>query len=528
MRTMAVAAVAVPASAARVAPVLSAARASVAPVALVLAVAAALAIFTAPAAHASERSSHLVSRGLVHFHAGDSTQALDAFDKAVAADRRDAEARYYRGVTYGRMQRFAEAAADLEEVLELEPGFNRAKLELGYALFRLGRYDEAHKRLAQAQADPTLEPQASLFLGIIEVRGGHTEQAKADLERAAIDPQLAAAAHFYRGVAQQRAGEARAAATSFRSAAERAPDTEIAREAEQRAARLGTAPSARRYELYGALGFEYDSNVRLAPSDDALAGALGIAEDDDGVGTIEAGARYDVIREPSLRVSAGYEFFQSLHLDLDDFNLQDHRLGVDATGRAGRAIVGLATHYDYYLLKTDSFLEEISTAPWLRIPLGPSDETDLYYRFRYRDFKDEPFDSLRDAANHAVGLRWAHYFGARERYVALGYRFDHEEPAQDEGELFAYDGHEADAELGWMLPGAIASELSYAYRRENYEPSASNGRDDNEHLIGVELSRKLVEYFWLVAAYGGTINDSNREFFEHDRHVVSLALEMRY
>jgi Tfp pilus assembly protein PilF len=488
-------------------------------------------VLAPPAGEASERSAALVSRGLVAFHGRDYASALEAFDKAVAEDPNDAEALYYRGVTHGRSDDFAAAAADLRSVLASPRAPARARLELGYALFRLGRYEEARAELERAERDPALASEAALFLGVIAVRQGRPAEARTALEHAAGDPRLAPAAHFYQGVAAENAGDAAAARESLQWTATHAPNTDMGRNAARRADDLGGAetapPATKRYELYGALGFEYDSNVVLAPSDDALASTLGIGDKDDGRATIEAGGRYHLVQEPDLAVTAGLEIFRSLHFDLDDNDLQDHRAQADVAKRIGRAVLGFTGSYDFYLRDTTSFLQEVSSAPWVRFPLGDVAEADVYYRFRYRDFIEDDFDGVLDGANHAAGARVAHYFGTRDQYVALGYRFDHESPSNNAGELFGYNGNEIDAEFGWTLPAAIDLELVYAFRAEDYADE-SNGRDDHEHLVSVALERQLTSCTWIEAAYGGSFNDSDHPFFEYDRHVGAVTLELRY
>ena len=468
-----------------------------------LVAAALLTVALAPAARASERSAALVSRGLVAYHERDYAHALQAFDDAVAADPNDAEATYYRGVTYGRTDRFESAAADLEHALTLRGTPARARLELGYALFRLGRYDEARAQLGRVQTDPDLAPEASLFLGIIAVRQGRPDDARPDLERAAADPRLASAAHYYQGLAAESAGHAEEARENFDWAAEHAPDTEIGQNARRRTEQIGAGtPATKRYTLYGKLGLMYDSNVVLAPSDDSLADAVGIDDEDDGAVTLEAGGRYDFVQQSDLVVSGGLEIFRSLHFDLGEADLQDHRAMVDVAKRVGSVVLGYAGSYDFYLRDTTSFLQEVSAAPWVRVPMGDIAEADIYYRYRYRDFIEDEFDGVLDGGNHAVGARLAHYFGTRQRYVALGYRYDHEDPSHGAGDVFEYDGNEVDAELGWTLPGAIAAELVYGFRAEDYA-SESNGRDDHEHIVTATLEKQTVSPFLIFAAIHG-------------------------
>ena len=203
-------------------------------------------------------------------------------------------------------------------------------------------------------------------------------------------------------------------------------------------------------------------------------------------------------------------------------------MAADVAWRTGGVTMGMATRYDYYLRETDRFLQEILTAPWLRVPLGALGETDIYYRYRSRDYLENPFGATLDGSNHAAGLRHAYYFGARDRYAAAGYRFDHEDINESAGKRFGYDGQEGQAEFGWTLPWDVNAEFSYAYRFENYPAAQSNGREDDQQNITAALYRSFGEHLRLRAAYLGTLNDSNQPVFQYDSHIGSLALEMRY
>jgi Flp pilus assembly protein TadD len=51
----------------------------------------------------------------------DSANAVTYFTKALAKDPKNAEAYYWRGIAYGQQQKTAEAKADMQKVLELDP-----------------------------------------------------------------------------------------------------------------------------------------------------------------------------------------------------------------------------------------------------------------------------------------------------------------------------------------------------------------------------------------------------------------------
>jgi Tfp pilus assembly protein PilF len=512
----------------------------------VLIVAAVMLLIRIPAGASQEKAEILYSRGLVEFHANRFDRALELFREAVVANPHDAYARYYVGVTRGRLGDYEGAVEDLRAALVDNPALNEAALELGAALVELGRYEEALGPLQQAQGDARVTGQASLFLGLAQLRLGRDEEARVNFDRAAAaDPELRVSGRYYQGVAAYRAGRLHEAEGHFEAVIADRPGSEMGREAERflLAVRTNRVQS---YDLFGSVGFEYDSNVPLVTQDKNIAAVVG--DQADGRATLSAGGRYAPVRTETFTFSLGYDFFQSLHFDLDNFDLQNHRAGAQVAWRLGDFRLGLLGRYDYYLISRhfDSFLQEATAFPWVGYVFSGG-RTEVFYRMRYRDFLDHDFD-VRDAFNHAPGIRQVIEVVDPDRYVFFGYRYDREDPTRS-GQVstgggqtvnpnaFAYNGQEADAGVSWAFPADIVGEFSYAYRNERYDNASeqpSNAvifkerRRDNVHHFTVVAAKDLMQHLRLRLAYFGTINDSNQNEFQYDRHIGSVALEVRF
>jgi Flp pilus assembly protein TadD len=472
----------------------------------------------------SQRSQQLTAQGLAQLHAHNESDALRLLNEAVEADPGDAMARYYRGVCRGRLEQLPEAISDLRAALELDPTFAPAALELGSALVQTGAYSEALVPLAQARQDSTTSARAALFQGIAYLRLDQPAEARTALEAAAQDPTLAAAAQYYLGVLAYQTQSWDEAASRFAAVVDLSPDSSIGREATAFLHRLqGLRP--RWYRLYASLGLQYDSNVVLAPATDIP--QLGISQQADGRVVINAAADVAPWQGEYGSVVAGYGFFQSLQFQLTDFNLQEHRVSTQATGNWQWLRYGLLGRYSYYLLETSSFLQEATGLPWLEAAEGNFGRAELYFRTRYRDFLLRPYSPQLDAMNYAVGVRQVFYLGRPERYFAIGYQFDDQDPTNSSGDQFGYDGQEVNATAGWILPADIEAEAGYSYRHERYA-AASMGRVDTPNQFVVGLTRKLTDYLAVNLAYLGVIHNSNRVEFDYNRNIVSLILEAAY
>lgn len=448
-------------------------------------------------------------------------------------------ARYYRGVTRSRLNDDRGAIDDLRAVAESH-AVKQAPLELGVVMVQAGQYEQAIPWLEQAQKVPTLDARASLFLGIAQMRVGRTPAARQNFRRAEDkDSSLRLPARYYRGIAAFQDGQWSDAESDFEYVAAYDPESDMGREA---ASFLQTIRSGQfaNWEVYGLFGLQYDSNVILGPSDGTLNAlaldAVNISNEADGRGVITVGGIYIPWRTQNAQLSVGYEFYQSLQFQLTDFNLQDHRPTIQGVISGDIFQFGLLGRYDYYFISDEnSFLQEATALPWVAINEGDNARTDVFFRYRYRDFKQLAYQ-IRDANNYEAGFRQLYSFGLPERYVALGYRYDNESPIPSGGDVFAYEGNEVDVSGGWSFPLGITAELGYSYRHEAYSSQSTQTdpgpspeiRADNESLVFFALSKPINEYLAVTAGYFGDFNNSNQATFEYTRNVGSVALEVRF
>jgi len=497
-----------------------------------LASAALLLLALAAPAHASEDSERLYSRGLVELHSGRTDAALALFDRAVAADPSDVRALYQRGVARAKLNDLAGARSDLQAVLTKDPQIKQAELELGIVEVQAGAYDAARPHLERAAADSALAGSAAFFLGVADLQQDRPTTARAHFARAeAAGGAEATSAKYYLGVIAWREGERAAAADYFRAVTQASPGSAIGREARKFLDEMagGGEPAApgKAWEVFGQAGFEYDTNVVLAPTDQVTKQQLGLGKQNDGRAVLGAGVVYVPWASSRAQLSIGYEFYQSLQFELTDFNLQDHRPSVQLVNDLGYAQVGFFARYDYYRLGGSSFLSQGTMSPFVLVPEGEFGRTEVFYRAQGNDFLDSPYEGVLDGWTLSPGVRQFFYLGDPDRALFVGYRYGQFIANELAGEQYEYEGNEASvgAVVGW---GPYAAEVTYAYRHEDYAQLASGGRVDHAHLPQVALRWNFMEHFWLTGAFLGAWNDSNQPDFDYDRQIGSITVQARY
>lgn len=500
---------------------------------------------------ASEPAELLMMRGVAELHRGMTEEAagrhllaephyreaLALLTRAQAADPlEETHALYFKGVTEGRLEQWDAAVDDLKRALEKKPELNQARLEIGVALAkRGGRDDEAATWLRQAQQTPEFDAAASFYLGIVQLRRKELSDARESLARAQrIAPTLAPVCRYYEALVEVQAEERERATTLLEAVVgEAASGSGIRREATKIliGLRRGEWPTSRRYQVYASAGLEYDSNVLLAPLDQPVPIngeiAAQFGKQADGRAVIAAGGSVSLWRGTDAQVGASYDFLQSLHFDLTEFNVQSHRPSLFANWRHGIVSAGLLGAYDYYLRDLNSFLQEAEAFPWVSVEEGDWGRSECFYRFRWRDFKDATLHRVLDSLTHTVGLDQYVYLTSPDHYLVAGYRYDNLDAAAGATDNFMYDANQVWGGVGWAWPLAIATELDFAYRFKNYDP-ASKGRDDNEYRLVASAQMPVTRLVSTTLAYFGTFNDSNQRAFTYNRHIVSLSVGVRF
>lgn len=475
-----------------------------------------------------ESARLLTTQGLVSLHQQRYAEALRLFTQAVEADPSDVYARYYKGVTEGRLEQWSEAVSDLSAVMASKPELTQGALELGVALLQSGQSAAASEWLARAQQVPDLDAAASFYLGIAQLRLDELVAARQNLERAASgDPQFALACRYYQGVVEVRMGNQEKAKELFENVVATSPQSAVGREAHEFLVGIqqGGQPTVRSYQLYGGTGLEYDSNIVLAPLDGEAAAAFG--KQSDGRAIFLAGGRYAIWRAERAQLSAGYDFFQSLHFDLTQFNMQDHRGSLSVTGSIGLVEGGVMGAYDYYLRDAQSFLQQGEAFPWFRVSQPEFGRTEVFFRMQRRDFKVASLQTLFDSFTYLTGFDQFVTLGSPDRYVVAGYRFDTMVPTDGAVSVFEYNGNLVRAGVGGTLPFEIATELDFTYRNKDYAP-ASDGRLDDEYRIILATGKQVADYTFVTLSYLGTFNQSNQSVFEYNRQIVSLSVQVRF
>jgi tetratricopeptide (TPR) repeat protein len=117
------------------------------------------------------------NRGVAYLRQGSFVEAIADFDRVIAFDPANYEARFRRGIAWSRMGRLDRAVADFDQVAAMDPAYTYVYKERGKAYDRLNRLADAAEDFDRAIALNPADAEAYLYRGIVAGKTGDREQA---------------------------------------------------------------------------------------------------------------------------------------------------------------------------------------------------------------------------------------------------------------------------------------------------------------------------------------------------------------
>ncbi|CAN5913757.1 hypothetical protein BH23PLA1_BH23PLA1_25350 [soil metagenome] len=489
-----------------------------------------------------------LGRGILDFEQGRYGQALDRLNQATPEQ---SGATYYRGLSLLALDRPTEALGEFDRLLERPEVPDEVALDLGMTLLDLGDAAGAEAILARYVDRHPGDPFARHMYGLALERQGRIEEAEAQRHLAlGGGPDAARERISYEAGPIGSGGPAGPIPTplvgSFGDLGQRvAPGPAPAFGAMGPV--MGPAsgmpvgwgrpadrgPSAdRRWNLTLLSGYEYDTNVALAPS--IPLGGLGFFDLDTSRWTLASFAEYRLVQRPNAVLGLIGSTYNTWQFELDEFNVQDYMGGAYGNVAVGNFILGNRYEFHETLLDQRQFTQEHRLTPNLTYLQGNFGHLTTYYE--YINFDVEGFAlvpaQIRSATVHAVGATQAIYLFQGAGRLFLGYRYDE---AFAEGSDFDRRSNMITGRIEVPLPWQIVANAEFRQFWDDYQNPNSldffgrlrsdrrtEARAGFQKFLGQHLSFRL-EYVYII-------NDSNVEnlfgtsFYSFDRHLLSTLL----
>ena len=269
---------------------------------------------------------------------------------------------------------------------------------------------------------------------------------------------------------------------------------------------------------YIEVGGEYDNNITVDDTD--TNSAIG-----DFRARIRGRIGLDLYDEGDERLTARYSFFQSLHEDLTDFDLQIHGFSLRGKTKWGKTNIGTTYRYDNISLGGSKFQDVHTIRPDIGVLIAKRTYLTAFYEYRSQRFAN-PLVQERDANRHTLSSRLFFLLG-QGRNVTAGYAISRHNAEND---AFTYWGHTINATMKYPLGSdefASVFRLRYRYRIKDFKavtPSIGDVREDRRHTVRAILEVPFSANWQAQAEYRFVASDSNLAAVDYTSHTVRASL----
>lgn len=279
------------------------------------------------------------------------------------------------------------------------------------------------------------------------------------------------------------------------------------------------------FRLSVGAGFENDSNLTVDSIDST-------SDVGDTAFVFDASAGYDFLDTDTVGFNVGYDFYQSLHNELDQFDMAIHGFNVAGRYTLDRFDLGTTYMFNTIRLGGDPFMD----MHMIRPNVGYLLNNNLVYLIGAYEYQKQSFksDTLigRDATRHSFSGKSIFLLG-EGRTITAGYEWtDHN--TIDPG--FTYKGHRLDfsVKLPFELVDREATfRTGYRFLSKDFldaSQSYNNGltREDRRHSVSASLEVPIINNFYGKAEIEYIRSNSNFEVVDFGETVTTISVGWEY
>ena len=395
-----------------------------------------------------------------------------------------------QGIVKINAGQYSEALELLEKALELTPDNPEAEFYTAVAYARLGQLSKAEVLFKEIMKEKEFSSNVYLELGSIYYAWQECKTAEKHLTT-------------FKGLSNDAAAEGYA--DSMIEGCNRASEDD------------------RPYKLDLSVGVQYDNNVILEQSNPQV-NVVGDKDDSRLVALITAGAR--VFENKSARGQVDYNFYQSLHGNLDQFNVHYHSLSPSLELTVSDIIKPTVGYkFEYIDFGGDEYGLIHTYFTNINIRESRSCSLDAIYKFKDNDYKDTgefTSNSDRKGEQNIYGIK--QNFASDKLKGDIHYFYDDNDANLDH---WSYEGQRVGALVSYRLSDPLLVKATVDFTKKDYEKdfpglSELKTRQDDIQKYGLTIQYVINDKMAVSLTESFTNNDSNLVEYDYDRNVIGV------
>jgi len=303
----------------------------------------------------------LVQQAIQNLKQENYDEALAQLTEAWGKGTHTPEKAFLLGQVSRLMLNYSKAKGHLEEALRLKPDFHPAQLMLADTLLAMDQPKDA-KPILEKLATSGYEPGQTAFMqGVAATKEGQYSEALDYFRKAEVDPKLAQEAKFQASLALAALNRLKEAKKTMAESIALNPESQTADFAKRYMGVLSKRlEGLRPYHITVTSGFDYDSNVTLAPGGGAITTVTGKAS---AVFSQSALLEYTLFPAGPFSILSQYSYFQNFHPAVTGYDIMSHYMGITPTYSLKNGRFWLPFSYTYMDLESDKYFTSFLLTP---------------------------------------------------------------------------------------------------------------------------------------------------------------------
>ncbi|PLX98209.1 MAG: hypothetical protein C0623_12860 [Desulfuromonas sp.] len=400
-----------------------------------------------------------------------------------------------QGQAFLAEQKYRDAEASFREALKINPKSYDAMLYLGMTLNKEG-LDEAEAILKGLLRSYPEDPKVNYELGF----------------------------YYYRTKIYEEAQD------FFENSRDLAPSTDLAKQADDYILQIEEAikKAEKPWKLEFSTGVQYDTNVIVKSKSGTL--PFGVDDESDWRNTFAFNGGYDALRTDKFKLNTSYSFFQTLHNELDDSDIQSHALKAKTQYRFEAVTLEARYAFNYTFLGSEKYNYSNSFGPSIIIPEGDELMTILTYNYKQTNYEDSPLfptNSQKTGHTHIAGIVQTAKLGEMGK-AKLGYVYAKNSAKED---FRQYSSNKTFLEYNLDLSGDFNFGIYGSYDRRKYDEIKGfdpKKREQDSYKALLSFEKQLNSYVGLMFSQSYINNKANMDNYTYDRAITGLDLKVRF
>jgi len=385
-----------------------------------------------------------------------------------------------------------------------------------------GRTEDAVVLLKKALKLSPENPEAVYYAGIAYSRNGNYKEAESLFLQTLQLDETSANAYFELGRIYYATSRCDELEYLFSEFIDRSEDKTFKGKAAELVDGCRKKAEEKPYRFNISAGTQYDGNVILEPSNPPVN-----AERKSDIRTVlyvTSGAV--LIKEKVVKLTLDYNFYQSLHMNLHEFNVQYHEItpALELTfSDALRSSIGYSL--EYTLLGSELYSRFNTFYGKFTVKESENLSTEAIYEYRSHKYWDSDIfqtNSIRSGYQNTVGIKQNFYL---KRLKGEIYSFSDFNRAK-EG-YWAFNGQRSGAELAYKITPLLHINVSSEYNERWYRddfPGFQKRRLDRMQQYSLRLTYFISETMSASITESYIVNDSNLGIFDYRRNITGIFL----